>query len=441
MTDINQLLAALASGNQTIQAQNPYTGLQNTAGQIGQLTTQSANKDNWKQAILASAISGLFGGAMGQLGSNYQANQSNQYQDLMGSLLSGQDVGKPEGISDALFNQAQAASKTYQLQEKISEQNEMDKLKLLMQGKAVETAMSNPKIANQVVAKLFGVETNPAKPIVAEGNTAERGSEGGLLDQMNAEYQKLVDDGVPTTQAATMARDDYGARQKQLGDMYKEIDEVTTQTNNLRSLYENLSKDVDMAGATGKGGNIRQFGSEVLAEFGNKNQIPKAAAGESLKSLSADIVRTARQVGSGPMSDKDVQLYLSSGPTLTNTPEGNRQILERFKQAVTLQDKYLEFMYEKQNTGVPIAKAKKEWNDLRKTNPYLVKEGNTYIPNSFWFDGGESQSVAINSPEKTTSNPVVNTQAPTETRLGKDGKTYNVRRLPNGKTEILGIAQ
>jgi hypothetical protein len=141
------------------------------------------------------------------------------------------------------------------------------------------------------------------------------------------------------------------------------------------------------------------------------------------------------------MSDRDVQLYLSSGPTLTNSLKGNRQILEKFKQAIILQDKYLEFMYEKQNTGVPIAKAKKEWNDLRKTNPYLVKEGNTYIPNSFWFDGGESQSVAINSPEKATSNPVVNTQAPTETRLGKDGKTYNVRRLPNGKTEILGIAQ
>jgi hypothetical protein len=418
MANLEQLLAALGGGQQTIQKQNMYPEFSNLANQIGGIAVQSASPKNMKEAILASAISGLVGGVTGQLGANYEAKQQGLYQNALLNALSGAPAAKPEGMSDALYQNAQTAAQSFQMQDDLAQRLQMRQLQNAVGAEAGRTLMSNPQAASQVLSQLFGVEVNPARPIVdSPESTADRGLEGRMIDDISKETQALINQGTPPAQAAVLAREAYTARRDQLKNSYKELDEVIAQTNGLRALTENLERYTSEAGATGSGGNIRQMGAKILGEFGNTEQANKAAAGEALSSLSADIVRTARQVGSGPMSDRDVQLYLSAGPRLTNSPEGNKQILDRYRQALTLQDKYVDYMYEAQRQGVSITEAKKNWNDQRRANPYFIKQDDRMLPNPFWTGGAEARPA---SPPMEQGIPVVKpapTAQPTREQL------------------------
>lgn len=123
MADLNQLLAALGAGQQTIQKQDIYSPLSNVANEIGGLAVKTATPDNWKQAALASAISGLVGGVTGGMGANYQAEQQGLYQQALLNSLGG-IAAKPEGMSDALYKNAQTQAQSLQMQDMFTSQLE-----------------------------------------------------------------------------------------------------------------------------------------------------------------------------------------------------------------------------------------------------------------------------------------------------------------------------
>lgn len=435
MADLTQLLAALGAGQQTIQKQDMYTPFSNVANEIGGIAVKTATPDNWKQAALASAISGLVGGITGGLGANYQAQQQNLYSQALMNQLSDLQA-RPEGLSDALFADAETAARNFQMMQGLENARNQQALKQLVTAEAAKSALISPQAGAEVLKQLMGIDPNPAREIATPAEEAKegRGIEGNLIDEVSAETKQLINQGIPPIQAATMAKDAYAAKRDLLKGQYKELDQITTANNNLRSMADQLEFAISNAGSTGTGGNIRQFLSKIAGEFGVEDQAEKAAAGEALSGLGADIVRNARQVGSGPMSDRDVQLYLSSGPSLTNSPAGNKMILDRFKTTLKLNDKYIDYMAEAQAKGVDITTAKKGWNDLRKENPYFIKPENAkeLQPNPFWFDGAE-KTRALTGVQNLSEGARV---APTPTTAPTGGTSLNALILEKRKREL-----
>lgn len=399
MADLTQLLAALGAGQQTIQKQDMYTPFSNVANQIGGLAVQTATPDNWKQAALASAISGLVGGVTGGMGANYQAEQQNLYSQSLMNQLSGIQA-RPEGLSNALFADSETAARNFQMMQGLENTRNQQALRQLVAGEAAKSALVSPQAGAEVLKQLMGIDPNPAREMIVSADEAREGrsQEGNLIDEVARETKNLINQGIPGVQAAGMARSAYEAKREMLTGQYKEMSELMTANEGLRSLTNNLEFAVSNAGRTGALGGVGQMGASLLGELGVESQADKAASGKLLASLGSDIVRNARQVGSGPMSDRDVALYLSAGPRLTNTPEENRLILDRYNKVVKLNDKYINYMTEAQAKGVEVSEAKKGWNDLRRQNPYFTKakesEGGLQ-PNPFWFEDGVERTKAL----------------------------------------------
>lgn len=434
MATMDEILAALNAGNETISKQNPYTGLTSTADQIGNLIVKSAKPGDLKEAALASAITGLVGGTLGQIGTNYELGKRQDYQSALLDMIAGNQVDQGD-LSSGLYKQAQTEANTFKLLQDVKQDDEQRAIKNALLGNAAQVAVqNNPRAAKSVLEKLLEVKIDSPTPMALPAD-AGKDSE---VSNFQSEYNMLLESGVSPAQAAQTARANMNARLKEAGEekknlqkeqieTYKKIDEAAQQGEALSRMVDQLDYYTQEAGNTGIGGGLRQWGSSLLGELGVESQQKKAAAGEQIKSLGADIVRTARQVGSGPMSDRDVQLYLSSGPQLTNTEEANQEIINRMRYAAKLQSSYADFMREQRDAGVPLVKAQQAWRETVKANPYLVKNGDKFVQNDSWLSGlGNTEPTKATESTRTIIN-----------KTGKDGKVYQVYDLGNGKYELV----
>ncbi len=443
MATVDEIMAALASGNRGIAEQNPYTGLTSTADQIGGLIVKSANKDNWKEAAIASAISGLVGGGLNSLSSNYQMKKQKVYQDAVLDMIAGNQVDQGN-LSGGLYDQAMSAADLFKVQQGVKQADEQRAIKNALMAQAAQTSVANnPNAARDVLSKMLGVEIDSTpQPIAIPADIAKNPEANAMFKQ---EYNSLIEMGVPPNQAAQTARagmnailkesqEEQKALLKEQTESFKKVDEAAAQGEALGRMVDQLEYYVDNAGNTGFGGGMSQMLAKGLAGVSD-SQSKKAAAGEQLESLGADIVRTARQAGSGPMSDRDVQLYLSSGPKLTNTEEANKEIINRMRYAATLQSGYADFMRQKRDAGVPLLQAQQAWQDTVKQNPYVVKDPKTnkLISNDAWLQGLTGAEKA-SATEAMATTPTVDNVV---TKIGKDGRSYRVKDLGNGKYELL----
>ena len=69
-------------------------------------------------------------------------------------------------------------------------------------------------------------------------------------------------------------------------------------------------------------------GAEALATRYGIKLGPNASAIEAADAIINQLVPAQRPPGSGTMSDRDVELFKSSLPSLSNTPQGNKIILD-----------------------------------------------------------------------------------------------------------------
>lgn len=405
MASIEELLSmALAQGQQQVVKDDPYAGLAQTGSQIGNIFAQATTNPNLmkgngtRDAILGAAISGLFGGAMGGLSSNYQADRTSKYNDLLLGAMGGQDVTGNRDVTSALARTAQTEAEKFKALQGFKEADDLRALKNQIGLQAGATLSASPNNARDILSKVLGVNVAEPTPIVSTPSE-NRGIEGSMLDDIAMETNRLIEAGLPPTQAATTARDAYSARKKELMDSYAKVDEAEKSGQALLRMTDQLESAVQGAGDTGFAGGIKQGIAGILGEFGSGSQAQKYASGKEVQSLGAEIVRNARQIGSGPMSDKDVQMYLQSGPSLTNPEETNKAIIERMRTAGQLQSKYAEFMRNQRELGVPVNKAEQAWSGLVAENPYFIRneQTGTLVPNPAWKESFGSTATVPTS--------------------------------------------
>jgi hypothetical protein len=445
MADLSQLLAALSAGNATIQKQDMYSPFSNVANQIGGLAVQTATPDNWKQAAMASAISGLVGGITGGLGANYQAEQQNLYSQALMNQLSGIQA-QPEGISSALFADAQTAANNYKLIEQM--QNKAATTNLMNQI-AAQGVLSDPRIAQEVTRKVLGVEGNPVRAIAtpADAATGETGAiatnTAALPDAQNPIYEMMDKTGRTYQDAAAEVLRQEEKQEKRMGELetqYKDIGEVAQKGAKLLDLATGLESAIERGGDTGFMGETSHATKKALASMGVSDSLSKTVqAEEELGSYAAQIIDLAKKIGTGSMSDPEMYQYLRSGPTLDKTKDTNKSLTDRYRYAGTIDLLYSDFMTKQMKAGTARPEAEAAWSKVRATNPYLVRDEKTseLKPNPFWANAsGEVLGRPMTAPIATPA-----AAANTMVKTTKTGERVLVKDLGGGKFEIVGKAQ
>ena len=125
------------------------------------------------------------------------------------------------------------------------------------------------------------------------------GGEGGDSDYVRGEYDKLF----------ISSQNDASALNSQLNDL-QQMEQLMAQ-----------------AGNTGSGAGallgLQKIGKRLGLEIGDD-----MSATEAMQALSNKLALGMRKAGTGVMTDKDFQVFLESVPSIGNTPEGNKRILE-----------------------------------------------------------------------------------------------------------------
>ena len=120
---------------------------------------------------------------------------------------------------------------------------------------------------------------------------------------------------------------------------------------------------------TGKGEQALMGLASIGEQIGIKID-PKLGDKQAVQSLANQLAIGMRQPGTGTMTDKDMEVFLQSVPSLQNSPDGNRKIMQTMaafaekKQAeATMMQKYAE-----RNGGVWDDRGEKLLNEWRKNN-------------------------------------------------------------------------
>jgi hypothetical protein len=98
---------------------------------------------------------------------------------------------------------------------------------------------------------------------------------------------------------------------------------LNSQLNDLQQMEQLMAQ----AGETGSGAGallgLQKIGKRLGLEIGDD-----MSATEAMQALSNKLALGMRKAGTGVMTDKDFQVFLESVPSIGNTPEGNKRILE-----------------------------------------------------------------------------------------------------------------
>lgn len=127
-----------------------------------------------------------------------------------------------------------------------------------------------------------------------------------------------------------------------------------------------LLTDID----TGKGEQALMGLASIGEQLGVKID-PKLGDKQAVQSLANQLAIGMRQPGTGTMTDKDMEVFLQSVPSLQNSPDGNRKIMqtmaafaEKKQVEATMMQKYAE-----RNGGMWDDRGEKMMNEWRKNNP------------------------------------------------------------------------
>jgi len=124
-------------------------------------------------------------------------------------------------------------------------------------------------------------------------------------------------------------------------DKFKETN-ITKKLEAARDMNEGLNSLLEASEKfqTGFAGDAR-LAAKQLGEYLGLADPENVAAGELIRKVSAKIVLDfAKQMGGGVVSDKDIKFLKEMVPSLANTPEGNRQIVEYFKRLSRASEAY-----------------------------------------------------------------------------------------------------
>lgn len=406
MSDLLSLLALDQATRGQIEARNPYRAPAAIFDQVGSAALQAGDNYSTGEKIGTALLSGLLGGAITGLGNDYQGRAENEF---LSALRGGSESSL---IGPSLFNTANQRRSLFQTIDGLNQRDllnefalkeraaNQDSIRSIREKAAEKLFSTNPyerKQAETFLRGLAGEDVLGSREPMAVSAEESGMASPALNDRFAKREAELYDfylqKGFPETQAAIQARTGTQDERKRIEEQYKGALEAGKAGRELLQMTSQIEDALSRAGDTGLFGNARNVGAQILGGV-FPSQGDKASAGEIVNSFGAQIVSRAREVGSGPMSDRDVALYLSSGPTLNKTEGANAAILDRFKYAATLQKAYGDFMLEQQAQGVPALEAERAWNQLRDENPYLISgEGGGLQPNPQWARALSSVSV------------------------------------------------
>lgn len=127
-----------------------------------------------------------------------------------------------------------------------------------------------------------------------------------------------------------------------------------------------LLTDID----TGKGEQALMGLASIGEQLGVKID-PKLGDKQAVQSLANQLAIGMRQPGTGTMTDKDMEVFLQSVPSLQNSPDGNRKIMQTM--AAFAEKKQVEASmmqkYAERNGGVWDDRGEKLLNEWRQSNP------------------------------------------------------------------------
>lgn len=447
MSSLEELAKALA-GDQTqkiIAAENPYVGFISAPSAVSSYLTDIAKPkiNSSTGEIIAPQYSagdllpyalatGLTSGILEGLGSDYQNTLTNRYLDVAAGR-------EPDGsLPTSLFGSAKRQNSLFntlrgleiqgfqdqidksgglydmQLKKQMQYGNQQSQNKILQD--FAEQAIKNPSRAARAAPYLermglFGTPksepiavevtndqlpsgvggnpgeyTGPTMPGASMASTSGRGAEGALLDDVSKEANKLMDEGAEPAQAFSTAREMLKTKRDELDRQYKRIEEAEAAGTSLKGFAGQIGMALQGAGDTGKLGEAKQWLSGWLG-LGSEDQRKKYASGQSVENAGSQVVQQFGRAFKGPMSDRDVQIMLRQAPSLSNEPEANQTIIDRWNATAELQLIYSDFMRTKQAQGVDVSEAESQWNKIRRTNPFVIKGADGYEINPNWLSG------------------------------------------------------
>ncbi len=447
----NSILDALLGANQEAAAENPYAPYSAITDQVSTALADPKVSQQYglKDTMIASLLSGLVGGGLQQLGTNYTNEQSNLYQNALINSMNGNNT-MPEGINENLFKKAQQQTNLFAVQQKLQDQAAEAELTRQLKLEAGKSLAKSPKGASLLLNNLFKkpgsvdsteAETQP----IAKPNTSMVEPTKKL--KTLAELRQEAADEADRLEITPGDRADYIGKvmtptTKETERFQKELEDKATKQRDMELTLQGAEQAINEAGSTGswKGTIGGMIDRNILEPLGNEGAKKRNAADAVLSQLQQAGIKANKTPGLGSISDFESKKIFEASPGTGNTPEQNRAILSKIALKNELDKDYLGFMNNWMDTFGSKKGAEQGWNSYKDAAKVVVQDvDGTYTINPNRPDWRELdlQSLADAPTPKTSTSTTKSITVPTTQKRGADGNMYNVRDLGNGKFEIV----
>ena len=358
---MNALAQQLAAGQQKFYQQDPFINAAQGMQPI-QVAPWQKN-DPWQAA--AVGLQGIAKGFLQGYGINNARQQQAQYAQGIAQALQ-----RPGGVYDLAGNPMfadiapQLAIQDYLARQEIANR----KAELAAQNKnaigleetkAFAQFYYSPQgqaLARRGMLQMPGVPgASPQMPTGAPAQTpgvqSPVGAVGGdtqggivpLQDRVNQTADELLMQGLPADEAYKGAERRYGAETAQTEAELKALQDIKQKAQNLQRIGDTVLSVYDKAGYTGMGNSVLSVGANILAGAGSEDQQQKMMAQSVLDSIKPDVIKEARTVGGGAVSDYESKMFVAAGPNSGQRPEANRLLADLYRERGKLAEDYVNF--------------------------------------------------------------------------------------------------
>lgn len=382
--DIYGLLGAndLTNFQQAVQQSDPY-GLAGRSLNAWQPDTRT-----WSPVATGatSFLKSFLSGYLGNMAQQNAAEQTNAVINVLPQLR--QDplsVATPEGVDENLFATIKGNAALRDFQRKTIQESQgggfSDLMKTVL-AEGVKSGKISPADAIQSI-QTGNFESIINKPLgrgpgvvatsnISTDNPLSNGRDS-TLQKTQSYYQQLVDSGMPEVQAASAAKEQVRGEIAANSKSFDEAKSAREYGQNLLSMANTSRAAMSQAGETGPLNPLAKIYEYAASTFGSKEATAQIAGDTLLNSVAPDVIQMARPSGGGATSDFESKVYLGSGPSTTNTPEGNALLVAKMEKLGKLNLDYADFLeaYREANAGSVVG-ASKKWSDYKQAFPIFI---------------------------------------------------------------------
>lgn len=340
-----------------------------------------------------------------EVGSLLANQQYQQTRDLSNKVMEKQVLGKMDFDNNFMLKMIESDPKTRNM------------FRNALQAKAQQSGILPAGPAEQAGAAIDPAGA-PQTGTVDPNRVAYFESLGLDTKDAVAAHQKEISEQVGVQQRQN--EPDMAATKAQLESIPTELQKA----NALDQIADTVLATYDQAGYTGPMNNIRSAGMNIAAMVGVPDQQKKLEAQTRLDSVLPEVIKQARTVGGGAVSDYESKLFVASGPGSTQPPEVNRFFGQLYKERARLAREQVAFKQAYYQKNKTLTGAEQMWQQLTGGTP-LVEQGpdgqpkinQLQIPWQQALQGGQmpqqqSQAIAAQPAAQPQANmPQANPQA------------------------------